>query len=273
MTSTDLQFLFDYVYKRSAIVLTQDKAYLVETRLGPVARSQGLRSVEELVAALRARPAASLETMVVEAMTTNETTFFRDHHPFEALTRDILPALIKRRAAGRSLVFWSAACSTGQEAYSIAMLLKERFPELDGWNVRIVGLDLAQGVLARAREGVYHQVEVNRGLPAALLVKYFDRIGTDWQIRKAVRDRVEFRHMNLVEPWPGLPQPDVLFLRNVLIYFDVATKKAVLGRAHATLAPDGYLLLGGAETTLNVDDRFERVTLERCVVYRPSGAR
>lgn len=273
MTPSALQFLFDLVYQRSAIVLSEDKSYLVETRLGPIARLHGMQSLDELVAALRARPSNGLDTMVVEAMTTNETTFFRDHHPFEALKRDIVPTLKKNRATSRSLVFWSAACSTGQEAYSIAIVLKEHFPELDSWSIRIIGFDLSQGVLARAREGLYHPCEINRGLPAALLVKYFERSGTDWQLKKSIRDRVEFRQANLIEPWPALPRADVLFLRNVLIYFDVPTKKSVLSRARDAMAQDGYLLLGGAETTINVDDRFERVALDKCAVYRPGTAR
>jgi chemotaxis protein methyltransferase CheR len=269
ISQNELSYLYDFVYKRSAIVLGADKEYLVESRLGPLARERGFRSIEELIGAVRSQPTQGLSTMVVEALTTNETTFFRDQIPFDVLRREMVPALKRSRAASRALVIWSAACSTGQEAYSIAMILKEDFPELDSWAVRIIGLDLNERVLARAREGVYHASEISRGLPAGLLAKYFIQIGSDWQLQKVIRDRVEFRQMNLVEPWPTLPRADVLFLRNVLIYFDVATKKAILDRARQAMAPDGYLLLGGAETTLNVNESFERLHLDKCVAYRP----
>jgi chemotaxis protein methyltransferase CheR len=263
-----LAYLCDFVYKRSAIVLTPEKEYLIESRLGPVARAKGYGTVDALIHALRTLPGSGLQTSVVEAMTTHETTFFRDQHPFDALQRVLLPALKTARSTTRSLVILCAACSSGQEPYSVAMLLKEHAPELATWKVRIIGVDLSEAVLARAREGRYTQSEINRGLPAPLLVKYFDRVGTEWHLKKAVRDMVEFRQMNLVESWPMLPRVDVMFIRNVLIYFDVPTKKAILARARQVLAPDGYLFLGGAETTLNVDEKFERLPACPVTVYR-----
>jgi chemotaxis protein methyltransferase CheR len=268
-----LAYLCDFVYRRSAIVLTPEKEYLVESRLGPVARAKGYGSVDALITALRTLPVNGLHTSVVEAMTTHETTFFRDQHPFEALKGTLLPALKAARATTRSLVILCAACSSGQEPYSIAMLLKEHVPDLPTWNVRIIGVDLSDAVLARAREARYTQSEMNRGLPASLLVKYFERAGTEWQLKKCIRDMVELRQMNLVEPWPSLPRVDVMFIRNVLIYFDVPTKKAILARARQVLAPDGYLMLGGAETTLNIDESFERVPSCPSTVYRLIPAR
>jgi chemotaxis protein methyltransferase CheR len=163
---------------------------------------------------------------------------------------------------------WSAACSTGQEPYSIAILLHERFPELQGWNVRIVATDLAEGILEYARRGRYRQVEVNRGLPLALLTKYFDRDGSEFCLQQRIRQRVSFQVLNLIERWPTMPQLDVVFLRNVLIYFDVETKRTILNRVKQTMAPGGFLFLGGAETTLNLDNSFERVQEGRAVFYR-----
>ena len=190
---------------------------------------------------------------------TTETSFFRDQHPFEALRKVVLADLIGRRRDGCRLHIWCAASSTGQEPYSLALLLREHFPELDGWKVFLLASDLSQAVLARAREGRYKQIEVNRGLPAALLVKYFEQHGTDWQLKPAIRAMVDFQEINLAQPWPALPRMDLVLLRNVMIYFDVATKKTILGRLARLLRPDGYLLLGGAETTFNLDDSFRRV--------------
>ncbi|MBK6697851.1 MAG: protein-glutamate O-methyltransferase CheR [Myxococcales bacterium] len=273
VSQPDIAFLRELVYKRSAIVIEPDKDYLVEARLGPVARDQGYGSIGDLVTKLRGGAHASpeLTTRVVEAMTTNETTFFRDTGPFEALEKRILPELIKARAATKTLTIWSAACSTGQEPYSVAMLLDEAFPQLKDWRIRILATDLSTAVLDRAREGKYRQLEVNRGLPARLLVKYMERVGTDWRLKSELRQRVEFRQMNLVEPWSHTGRFDVIFLRNVLIYFDVETKKGILGRMRQTLAPDGFLFLGGAETTLHLDPSYEREQYERATFYRPTA--
>jgi chemotaxis protein methyltransferase CheR len=265
----ELAFVRDLVYRRSAIVVEAGKEYLVEARLAPLARAEGFASIDEMVAKLRTQPANALHFKVVEAMTTNETSFFRDQHPFEALRAEILPALRKARSVSRSIRIWSAACSTGQEAYSCAMTVREHFPDLFGWNIRIMGTDLASTMVARAKEGLFNQIEVNRGLPAPLLLKYFDRNGVHWQIKQSIRDMFEVSQMNLIDPWPGLPRCDVIFLRNVLIYFDVPTKRAILGRIRHVLAPDGYLFLGGAETTLGVNDSFERVQVGKSVFYRP----
>jgi chemotaxis protein methyltransferase CheR len=268
---SELAFVRDLVYRRSAIVIENGKEYLIESRLGPLARAEGFASIDEMVGKLRSQPANGLHSKVVEAMTTNETSFFRDLHPFEALKTEILPTLRKTRASSRRLRIWSAACSAGQEAYTIAMVLREHFPDLLSWDVKIVGTDLASAMVTRAKEGKFSQLEVNRGLPAAFLVKYFDRKGVDWQIKQSLRDMFDVRSMNLIDPWPAMPSFDVVFLRNVLIYFDVPTKQLILSRVRQILAPDGYLFLGGAETTLKVDDSFNRVQVEKAVYYRPGA--
>lgn len=268
----DFDFVRDLVRKRSAIVLEPGKEYLVESRLTAVARGEGFPSLDEFLAEIRAQPANGLHQRVVEAMTTNETTFFRDIHPFDALRQTVIPELLERRAAERKLLIWSAACSSGQEPYSIAILLKEMGGILAGWNVRILATDLSTEMVARAREGRYNQIEMNRGLPAAYLVKYFKKQGLEWQVSEEIRRMVEFKELNLAEPWAAMPAPDVVFMRNVLIYFDVETKKAILGRIRRLMRPDGYLVLGGAETTMNLDDAYERVPVGKATCHRPVGS-
>jgi chemotaxis protein methyltransferase CheR len=263
---------FDYIRRlvldQSAIVLEEEKLYLVESRLLPLARREGFDSISSLVDRLATRRFDGLHRKVVEAMTTNETSFFRDFHPFEALRKSILPGLLVKRDASKELNFWSAACSSGQEPYSLAILLQENFPQLSAWEVRIIATELSAEMLARAREGLYSQLEVNRGLPAHLLVKYFRQQGSDWQIREDLRGRVDFQILNLAEPWALVPPMDVILMRNVLIYFGVETKKTILGRVRQLLRPDGFLFLGGAETTFNLDDAFERVQFDRTICYR-----
>ncbi len=263
---------FDYVRKlvhdQSAIVLEASKGYLVESRLTPLVRKAGCGSLSELVARLRTSKDKGLHREVVEAMTTNETSFFRDRHPFDALRDLVLPELITARAAEKRISIWSAASSTGQEAYSIAMLLKEDFPQLASWNLRILGTDLNEEVLAKARAGRYGQIEMNRGLAAPLLLKYFSRDGLNWMISGDLRRMVEFQQMNLATPWPVMPRIDVVFLRNVLIYFDAETKKRILANVRGILRPGGRLFLGGAETTINLDDAYERVQHDKATIYR-----
>lgn len=259
ISTSDFTYLRGFLRERSAIVLEPGKEYLAEARLGPVARTLGLGTIDELLHKLRGEPDGAISTRIVEALTTNETSFFRDNHPFEALRTQILPELIKMRASERVLNLWCAASSSGQEPYTIAMLLKEHFPELATWRVRFLATDISQEMLRRSREGVYSQLEVNRGLPAKYLVKYFEKRGADWQIRKELRDSIEFSELNLSRPFPALPLLDIVFIRNVLIYFDVPMKREILGKIRRNLRRDGYLFLGGAETTLNVDEAFKRV--------------
>ena len=264
-----LAFICGLVHDRSAIVLEPSKAYLVEARLTPIARQHGLSSLGDLVDVMKRPGSHELQRHVVEAMTTNETSFYRDIHPFEALKTTLLPELIAKRSGERTLNIWSNACSSGQEPYSIAMLLREHFPELDGWTVRLIGSDLSNQILNRAREGLFNQTEVNRGLPVALLLKYFQKEGLQWRIKSEIRKMVEFCEVNLVAAWPpALPKIDILFLRNVLIYFSAETKKAILAKVRGILKPDGYMFLGGAETTMNLDTSFERIPLGKTACYR-----
>ncbi|HEV2971598.1 MAG TPA: protein-glutamate O-methyltransferase CheR [Pirellulales bacterium] len=264
-------YVSDLVHKRSAIVLEPVKGYLVESRLTPLARQHGFGTLQQMVSELRARSPGDLHHKVVEAMTTNETSFFRDIHPFETLKTEVLPKLIANRGSQRALNIWCGACSSGQEPYTIGMVIREYFPALATWNVKLVASDLSSQVLAQARQGLYSQAEVNRGLPASLLVKHFQKSGMQWQVKDNVRKLVQFMELNLIERWPPLPQMDVIFLRNVLIYFSTETKKSILDNVGKLLATDGFLFLGGAETTLNLDDSFERVNFAKTVCYRLRG--
>jgi chemotaxis protein methyltransferase CheR len=271
MTEQDFDFIRKFLLYRAAIVLEPGKQYLVEARLGPIVRQMQLGSLEELIARLRTQPVNGLCTRVVEAMVTTETSFFRDAAPFEAIRKAVLPDLIQRRSNERRLAIWCAACSSGQEPYSIALLLREHFPQLGDWKVTLITSDISAEMLARAREGRYSQLEVNRGMPAALLVKYFQQHGTSWQLRDEVRRIVGFQEMNLARPWPFLPRMDLVLLRNVMIYFDIETKKTILRRVASLLRPDGYLLLGSAETTFNLDPSYQRVELHRAGFYQLVG--
>jgi chemotaxis protein methyltransferase CheR len=268
LTAAEFDYIRRLVLEQSAMVLDDDKQYLAESRLLPLARREGFDSLGSMVASLLAKKPDGLHRHVVEAMTTNETSFFRDFHPFEALRKSILPQLLISRASSKELNIWSAACSSGQEPYSIAMLLREDFPGLTGWNIKLIASELSAEMLARAREGRYSQLEVNRGLPAKLLVKYFRQHGVDWQIAEELRSRVEFVAINLAGYWPPLPLMDIILMRNVLIYFGVETKKKLLRKARQLLRQDGLLFLGGAETTFNLDDSFERVQFDRTICYR-----
>ena len=268
MTDQDFDFIRKVVRDRSAIVLEDGKQYLVESRLEPIVRDLGLGSIGDLAGLLRAPFSNGLQQRVVEAMVTTETTFFRDIQPFEALRKVVLPDLVRRRQRERRMNVWCAACSTGQEPYSLALLVREHFPELAGWELNVLATDLSRDVLTRAREGLYSQVEVNRGLPATLLLKHFRQQGTSWRLHDEVRAMVDFRELNLVRAWPPLPPMDLVFLRNVMIYFDVETKKTILGRMARVLRPDGYLLLGGAETTVNLDHSYRRIDELRTGFYQ-----
>jgi chemotaxis protein methyltransferase CheR len=201
-------------------------------------------------------------------MTTNETSFFRDVHPFTALRNEILPELLKRNATKRTLNIWSAACSTGQELYSIVMLICEHFPDLTTWTLNLLGTDLSEEVLAKAREAKFTQIEVNRGLPAPMMARYFDRDGMTWQLRREYRSMARFTKLNLIETWPTLPKFDIVFLRNVLIYFSPDTKRQILQKIRAAMAPQALLFLGAAETTLGLNATFERVEVHKSVFYR-----
>ncbi len=260
------RFLQEYIYRESGIVLDGDKHYLLEARLTPILRERQISSLNDLCALLEANGDGGLKRQVVEAMTTHETSFFRDAAHHDALRTIVLPALVAERRDVRKLRFWSAAASSGQEAYSLAMMLLEM--GLGGWNIEILGTDLSTQVLARAGAGKYLQIEVNRGLPVAYLVKYFMRVGLDWQLKDEVRRMVRFAPLDLRQGLRSLGPFDIVFCRNVLIYFDVESKRKILAELRETLTPGGYLLLGGTETTLNLDARFERKTVGPAVFYQ-----
>jgi chemotaxis protein methyltransferase CheR len=262
----EFTFISNLVRRDAAIVLEPGKEYLVEARLMPLARQSGARTVTEFVNRAQRAPGPDLHRQIVDALTTNETSFFRDGEPFSQLETTILPDLLAKRASTRTLKIWSAACSSGQEPYTLAMVLKEALPA--GWSFDILATDISTEMLRRAEAGVYSQMEVNRGLPAPLLVRHFERDGTSWRASPALRRSITFRRLNLAAPMPSLGAFDLVFIRNVLIYFDVETKRSVLRRVGATMRPDGWLFLGSAETTIGIDDRFERVVTGRTSAYR-----
>lgn len=273
MKSESLEYVQELVYERSGIVLDGSKGYLVESRLAPVAKSEGLGGIDELVSKLRATGRSGpLHVTCVEALTTNETSFFRDVAVYRMIEKQVVPTVIAERAHARALRIWSAACSTGQEPYTLAMLLDKTFPQLAGWKVEITATDLDTQILSKARQGSFSQLEVNRGLPAAYLVKYFKKQGARWQIKDPIRERVQFRQLNLTRPWSGMGRMDIVLLRNVLIYFDVETKRRILHRVLSLLAPGGGLILGGAETTMGIHDGYERVRLPGGAIYRRRDA-
>lgn len=271
VSAQDFQFISDFVRREAAIVLEPGKEYLVSTRLAPLARQSQLETIAGLVSALRSGAHKPLETAVIEAMTTNESSFFRDIEPFEILRKHLIPELLANRAAKRELSIWSAACSTGQEPYSLAMMLLDKFPQLRDWKVNIVASDISRAVLDRAERGSFTQYEVNRGLPAPMLMKFFTKQGNEWLINEQVRSMITFHELNLIKPFPGCWRFDLVLMRNVLIYFDLATKQDILKRVRSALHGDGYLLLGAAETTLNVDSNFKRIPFEKTSVYKICG--
>ncbi len=262
----EFEYLRKIVRDYSAIVIDADKDYLAEGRLGHIVEREGFTSVDELLLTLERQSFGVLHRLVVDSMTNNETWFFRDFQPFEALKKCILPELMERRRSKR-IIFWSAASSSGQEPYSLAMSLREN-PALAGWATPIIATDLSEAILERARAGTYTQMEVSRGLPAPLLAKFFTQNGLRWGIKQEVRNMVEFRPLNLVGPWLALPSVDVLFLRNVLIYFDIETRRKIFEKIRKVLQPDGFLIMAAAETTLDIDDSFERIAFGRTAYYR-----
>ena len=255
MTPNDMEFMAQMLKRRSGLVITADKQYLLESRLTPVARANGLADVAAVIAKLRAGDEPLTRT-VVEAMTTNESFFFRDKTPFDHFEKVILPALLKSRASAKRIRIWCAAASSGQEPYSLAMILKEKAAQLAGWRVEILGTDLSTEILSRATAGVYSQFEVQRGLPIQLLMKYFKKDGDLWRVSDEIRSAVQYRPLNLLDPFTGLGTFDVVYCRNVLIYFDEPTKRNVLTRVAQLMPADGYLLLGAAETVVGVTDMF-----------------
>ena len=266
ITAENYAFLQRYIYKESGIVIDAGKNYLIESRLLPIVKQENLSTLNDLCKLLRATAPLSLKSRVVESMTTNETLFFRDLAVFDALQKQILPELLHARRDIKRLNIWSAAASSGQEAYSIAMLLKEM--GVEGWQIRIFGTDLNQKILDKAAAGKYLQIEVNRGLPVKYLVKYFTRAGLDWQISDALRSMVTFQQFDLRSSMASLGPFDLVFCRNVLIYFDVDTKKQILASMRRTFCPRGLLALGAAETTINLDSNYTRMVHGAATFYQ-----
>jgi chemotaxis protein methyltransferase CheR len=264
----DLQFIRDLVRMKSAIVLEENKNYLLTARLQPLARRNGMSSISELVRKLRNNHHGTLHNSVVEAMTTNETSFFRDVAPFDALRTKVVPELMERRRVTRTLKIWCAACSSGQEPYTVAMTCLDAFPELEDWNFSILATDLSQEMVDRTNHGMYTQLEVNRGLPASFLLRYFKKKGMKYVAQDGLRQLVTAETMNLIEPWRPLGVFDIVFIRNVLIYFSPDTKAQILERVRGVLRRDGFMFLGGAETTLGIHDAFERVPVPKASCYR-----
>jgi chemotaxis protein methyltransferase CheR len=265
-TAVDFAFLREIVFRLSQNVLDSSRDYLFETRLTKLLRTEGMSHLGELVERLRHRKNPALETAIAEAMTIHETSFFRDNRPFELLRAELLPPLIEARRATRSLRFWSAACSTGQEAYSLAMLLREHFPVLTGWSIRVEGTDISHEVVDRARQGRFHRIEINRGLPARHVVRYFDHVGEDWIVKSDIRQLCNFRQANLCQPpLPFQNRFDVIFLRNVMLYFSQDTRRTLLAGIQRLLAPDGVLFLGSAEQP--VDSTLWRAILAGGTCY------
>jgi len=272
MKPEDFDFFATTLKQRSGLVLSRDKAYLLESRLMPVARKWNMKGLDDLAAALRARRDETVWRDVTEAMTTNESSFFRDQKPFDQFKQVVLPKLLETRAAKKHIRIWSAASSSGQEAYSLAILLAEMSAKLVGWRIEIVGTDLSSEMVERARSGIYSQFEVQRGLPITALVKHFSQNGDRWQINQNLRDMVTFKELNLLGDFGPIGAFDVVFCRNVLIYFDAPTKTKVLESITKVMHPDGLLYLGGAETVLGITDKFKPVENQRGLYVQQSLA-
>lgn len=263
-------FLRSLLKKKTGVVIDDSKHYLVVARLLPIVKQRKLPSLDTLIDRIRTAGDSRLEQDVLNAMMTHETSFFRDRSPFETLKK-LTPEYVSKRAATKQLTIWSAACSTGQEPYSIALLLNEHFRDLvTTWRIRIIATDISDMVLTRCREGIYSEIEIVRGLPQPLLTKYFTSFQGKWSIAQSCRRLVEFRQLNLTGQWPVMPPCDIIFLRNVLLYFDEQTRGDILKRMQKALRPDGSLFLGGAETMLGINAHYERHTGEGCSYYRPT---
>lgn len=272
MKPDDYEFVCQFLLRSSGLSLGADKQYLVESRLVPIAQSQGMSDLEELIAALRMGRNPRLQSVVTEAMTTNETSFFRDKQPFEDLKTHILKELIESRRASQTLRIWCAASSTGQEPYSILMQLQEDFPQLRSWKIELVATDLATKALDRAGQGIYSHFEVQRGLPIRMLMKYFKQIPDGWQINEDLRQKVNWQQLNLLTDFSRLGQFDLVFCRNVLIYFDVETKRGIVERIRRLVRSPGFLILGAAESLLGLYDGFQRFSDCKSAVYRTAAA-
>lgn len=272
MTPIEFKYFADFLKAKSGIILAADKSYLVESRLAPIARRTGHESIADLINAIRRAPTGPLALDAVDAMTTNETFFFRDKTPFDNFNDTVMPAMLEARRMKRKLRIWCAAASTGQEPYSLAICIEEMKAKMAGWNVEIVGTDLSTLALEKAREGRYSQFEVQRGLPINLLLKYFTQDGETWKVNDELKQKVSYKPLNLLNSFNGLGKFDIIFCRNVLIYFDPKTKKDILDRLSGALETDGFLALGAAETVVGISDRFKPIPQKRGLYGTGSNA-
>ncbi len=263
MKLADFDLYKDLLHERSGLVISQDKAYLLDSRLTPVAKKWNFPSIDVMTLQLRALPDPALIRDIVEAMTTNETLFFRDTKPFQLFETEVLKHMLEARGKKKTLRIWCAAASSGQEPYSLAMTIKEKEHLLKGWKIEIIATDISEDVLDIARKGIYTQFEVQRGLPITHLMKYFTQVNEKWQIKDEIRNMVKYSYFNLLEDFSRLGTFDVVFCRNVLIYFDDKTKTQVLSKISKQLERDGFLFLGGAETVLGLTDKFKLVPEKR----------
>jgi chemotaxis protein methyltransferase CheR len=269
MNPLHYEYLSTFLLGSSGLALGDGKEYLLESRLVPLAQSWGLDGIPEMVAVLRKGDDHRLSSAVTEAMTTNETSFFRDKKPFTALETEVLPKLLDSRRAGRSLRIWCAAAATGQEPYSLAMMLDEKFPELDSWNVEILATDISEQILEKARAGIYTQFEVQRGLPVQLLMRYFKQVENGWKVKDNLGRRIQWQQTNLLDSFDSFGPFDIVLCRNVLIYFQNETKADILDRIRKVIRPDGFLFMGAAETVLGITESFERLQSSRSSIYVP----
>lgn len=272
VSKESVDFMISLLRKESGLVLDSSKTYLIEARLEPIVCEAGLPSIDALCRYLKQQPTSPLLQKVVDAMATNETSFFRDKIPFDIVRNALLPDLLKVNQKRRQIRIWSAACATGQEPYSLAMLLCDIEPMLAGWDAGILATDLVERVLERARSGLYTQYEIQRGLPAQYMTRFFDQIGSEWKVRPEVRRWIQFKRLNLLTGFSSFGPFDIIFCRNLLIYFDSASKKKVLEGMAASLAPNGALFLGGGETPLGITDQLVRIERDRGVYYRRNEA-
>lgn len=268
LNQEDFNYVRQLIMEEAGLMLDEDKDYLVTSRLGRLASHEDEGDIGRLIQRVRSGQDRSLRLAVADAMTIQETYFYRDPWFYNSLRDEVLPALIKARARDRTLRIWCGACATGQEVYSVSLLLEEHFPDLAEWFVEIIATDYSESALEYARAGSYSQMEVNRGLPAALLMKYFTRQGLRWQVRPALRERIQFGQLNLIGAWPPLPQFDLVLLRNVLIYFDEPTKRDVLTRVRLQMRSDGYLFMGGTESPFGLVDTFHAGADGRACYYQ-----
>lgn len=258
MENSDFEFYKELLLLQSGLSIGPDRIYLLESRLTPLAHELGYDRLDGLTASLKRNPTQNFVKRVVEAMTTNETSFFRDNKPFQLLQQKLIPILLERNSSGKSIRVWSAACSSGQEAYSLAMLFKET-PALANWQIEIIGTDYSEPIVNQAKQGIYNQFEIQRGLNIQYMLKYFIQVGSNWQINDTIRKMVSFKVGNLLQPTNGMGQFDLIFCRNVLIYFNSETKEAVLARLANNLKPQSWLVVGGSESLLNVKHSYKSV--------------